>query len=76
MRVLEYWLENKGVVMARMCDVCGKKGQYGAQVSHAHNVTKKKRQPNLHHVWARVDGKRKRMLVCTKCLKSGKIEKA
>jgi large subunit ribosomal protein L28 len=63
-------------MMARQCEVCGKKGQYGAKVSHAHNVTKTKRQPNLHRVWAKVAGKKKRMLVCTKCLKSGKIEKA
>ena len=62
--------------MARKCAICGKSGQYGATVSHAHNVTKKKRQPNLHRVWAIVDGKKKRILVCTKCLRSGKIVKA
>jgi large subunit ribosomal protein L28 len=62
--------------MARECAICGKKAQYGAQVSHAHNVTKRKRKPNLHRVWAMVDGKKKRILVCTKCLKSGKVKKA
>lgn len=62
--------------MARECAICGKKVQYGAQVSHAHNVTKRKRKPNLHRVWAKVDGRKKRILVCTKCLKSGKVKKA
>ena len=62
--------------MAKECSLCGKKGQYGAVVSHAHNVSKKKRHPNLHRIWAKVNGKRKRLFVCTKCLKSGKIEKA
>ena len=62
--------------MARECAICGKKAQYGAKVSHAHNVTKKKRQPNLHRIWARIDGRKKRILVCTKCLRSGKFEKA
>ena len=62
--------------MARECAFCGKKAQYGATVSHAHNVTKKKRYPNLHRIWAKIKGKKKRILVCTKCLKSGKVEKA
>jgi len=62
--------------MPRKCAICGKQAQYGATVSHAHNVTKKKKQPNLHRIWAKVDGKKKRILVCTKCLRSGKVEKA
>jgi len=62
--------------MPRKCAICGKVAQYGATVSHAHNVVKKKREPNLHRIWARIDGKKKRILVCTKCLRSGKVEKA
>jgi large subunit ribosomal protein L28 len=61
--------------MARECAVCGKKAQFGAIVSHAHNVTKKKRKPNLHRIWAIIDGKKKRIQICTKCLRSGKVQK-
>ena len=62
-------------IMARRCDICGKGPQVGANVSHAHNVTKRKFYPNLHKVRARVDGKVKRLLVCSSCLKAGKVEK-
>ncbi len=61
--------------MGRKCALCGKTAQYGAVVSHAHNVSKKKRHPNLHRIWAKINGKKKRILVCSKCLRSGKIEK-
>ncbi len=48
----------------------------GNNVSHAHNLTKREFRPNLVKVHAKVDGKVKRMKICTRCLRSGKIEKA
>lgn len=48
---------------------------FGSNVSHAHNVTKRRFNPNLQTVRARVDGKVKKMTVCTRCLKAGKVEK-
>ncbi len=62
--------------MARRCRICGKQGQYGARVSHAHNVTKVKRLPNLRRVRAIINGEVKRIYVCAKCLKAGKVERA
>lgn len=62
--------------MSRKCEICGKKSLYIASVSHSHRVTKRKQSPNLHSVKAIVDGKPKKILVCTKCLKAGKVEKA
>jgi large subunit ribosomal protein L28 len=47
----------------------------GANVSHAHNVTKRKFYPNLHTVRANIDGKVKRIRVCSSCLKAGKVQK-
>jgi large subunit ribosomal protein L28 len=44
-------------------------------VSHAHNVTKRTFKPNLQKVRALVDGAAKRVLVCTRCLRSGKVTK-
>jgi large subunit ribosomal protein L28 len=62
--------------MAQVCDVCGKKPQFGHAISHAHNVSNRRWNVNLRPVRARVGTTTKRMRVCTNCLKSGKIQKA
>ncbi len=62
--------------MARVCDVCGKGPRSGNNISHAHNVTKRRWEVNLRPVRARVKGATKRMRVCTSCLRSGKVVKA
>lgn len=48
----------------------------GANVSHAHNVTKRRFNPNLQRVRAMHNGRVKRMMVCTKCIKAGHMVKA
>ena len=62
--------------MARKCEICGKGPMFGCSVSHAHNVTNRRWNPNLRRVRVRVAGAVKRMYVCTRCLKSGAVEKA
>jgi large subunit ribosomal protein L28 len=62
--------------MARSCDMCGKGPQFGHNVSHAHNLTQKIWRPNLQRVRARIGKTVKRIRVCTRCLRSGKVEKA
>lgn len=62
--------------MARACDVCGKKPVYGHNISHAHNVTNRRWNPNLQEVRVRINGGIKRMKVCTRCLRSNKVTKA
>jgi len=62
--------------MAKVCDLCGKHAHVGNQISHAHNATLRKWLPNLREVRALVDGHVKRMKVCAKCLKAGKVMKA
>ncbi len=61
--------------MSKVCDICGKGPMYGHNVSHAHNVTKRRFEPNLQSVRAVVKGDVKRVKVCTRCIRSGKIEK-
>ena len=61
--------------MAQRCDICGKGPQFGNRVSHAHNVTHRRFNPNLQRVRAVVNGVQRRVLVCTRCLRSGKIIK-
>ena len=61
--------------MAKKCDICGKTTVHGQQVSHAHNVTKRTWEPNLQSVRATVDGRTRRVRVCTRCLRSGAVKK-
>jgi large subunit ribosomal protein L28 len=62
--------------MARSCSICGKQRSVGNNVSHANNKTKRLWRPNLQRVHARVGGGARRMLVCTRCLRSGRVQKA
>ena len=62
--------------MARVCEVCGKKTMFGRSVSHAHNVSPRRFEPNLQRVRAVVNGGVQRLRVCTRCLRSGKVVKA
>ncbi|MFQ5445063.1 MAG: 50S ribosomal protein L28 [Nitrospinales bacterium] len=61
--------------MSRMCDICGKKPQVGNHVSHAHNLTKRRFNPNLQRVRTLHKGRVKKMVVCTNCIKSGRVVK-
>lgn len=61
--------------MSKQCAICGKKTVIGRQISHAHNVSARTWQPNLRRVRALIDGSVKRILVCTRCLRSGKVHK-
>ncbi len=62
--------------MARRCEICGKGPVVGRKVSHAHNVSARRFEPNLQKVRAMVNGGIKRLRVCTRCLRSGKVTKA
>jgi len=62
--------------MAQTCDICGKGVQFGQNVSHAHNVTKRRWNVNLQTVKAAVPGRKKRIRVCSRCLRSGRVQKA
>ena len=62
--------------MAQVCDICGKGPQYGNNVSHAHNVTRRRWNPNLRRVKAVINGARKQVRVCTSCIRSGRVKKA
>ena len=62
--------------MAQICDICGKGPRFGNNISHAHNVTRRRWNVNLQVVKALVNGAPKRLRVCASCIKSGKIAKA
>jgi large subunit ribosomal protein L28 len=62
--------------MAKECFVCGKGRISGNNVSHALNRTRRSWAPNLRRVKAVVNGSPKRIRVCARCLRAGKIERA
>ncbi|MCK6554604.1 50S ribosomal protein L28 [Candidatus Binatia bacterium] len=62
--------------MARSCEICGKHSSVGHNVSHANNKSKRTWAPNLQSVRAQVGGGVRRLLVCTRCIRSGKVAKA
>jgi len=63
--------------MSRKCEICGKKPMFGHNVSHSNNKTQKIQSPNLQKIRVKTDsGSSKRAVVCTRCLRSGKIQKA
>ena len=61
--------------MANFCEICGKGTMSGMNVSHSHLETKKTWKPNIQRVRAVVDGEVKRVNVCTRCLRSGKVQR-
>lgn len=62
--------------MPRQCYVCAKKPIFGSTISHAHNVHPRKFSPNLQKVRIVENGTVKSVRVCTRCLRSGKVQKA
>ncbi len=62
--------------MAKVCEICGKRPEFGKSVSHSGRHSIRVRQPNLQRVRVIYQGKRRTMRVCTRCLKAGKVQKA
>ena len=61
--------------MAKHCEICGKTPVVGRTLSHAHNVRARRFEPNLQTVRANVNGGTRRMRVCTRCIRSNKVNK-
>jgi large subunit ribosomal protein L28 len=61
---------------AKVCHSCGKGPSFGNSRSHSMVATKRRFDPNLQKVRALVGGAPKRIYVCTRCLKAGKVTKA
>ena len=62
------------------CEVCDKSINYGNKLSitrsHISKRTSRTWKPNLRTIKADVDGEVKRIHVCAKCLKNGKVKRA
>lgn len=62
--------------MSKRCEICDKTKVFGNQVSFSHRKSRRTWSPNIQRVRAVVNGATKRINVCTKCLRSGKVERA
>ncbi|ADG06142.1 50S ribosomal protein L28 [Kyrpidia tusciae] len=62
--------------MAKRCEICGRGPATGHAVSHSHILTKRRWMPNIHKIRAEVGGSVRRIRVCARCLKAGKVKRA
>ena len=69
-----------GAKFMAKCEVCEKSIAHGNRISiarsHVSRRTSRTFKPNLRRVKALVNGETKTMYVCSKCLRSGKVERA
>jgi len=61
--------------MSKQCEICGKGTVTGRKVSHAHNVTSRTWEPNLRSMKALIDGTVRRIRICARCLRTGKVQR-
>ncbi len=61
--------------MSRECYVCGKGTIAGNTVSHSNIHTKRTWKPNLRKIKIVENGTPKTVTVCSRCLRSGKVER-
>ena len=66
----------KEVQTMAKCDICNKEIAFGIKVSHSHRRTNRTWKPNVKKVKAIVNGSPRRINVCTRCLRSGKVTRA
>ena len=62
--------------MGKICEVCQKGAMSGHNVSHSNRKTRRTWAPNTQKVKVLVNGAPKSMTVCTRCLRSNKVERA
>lgn len=62
--------------MAKFCEVCGKGKVSGNNITFSDRKIKRTWSPNVRRVRAIVNGTKKRIYVCTRCLRSGNVERA
>ena len=58
------------------CEICGKGVTFGIKVSHSHRRSNRTWKPNVRKVRAIVNVTPKKVCACTRCLRSGKVQRA
>lgn len=63
-----------------VCEICQKTANHGNKLSITRSHISKRAprtwKPNLRRVKAEINGQTKRIYVCAKCLKDGKVKRA
>ena len=63
--------------MSKTCAICAKSVSFGNAVSHSERKTRRTWKPNVQKVRVVVGGHTScRLNVCTRCLRSGKVQRA
>lgn len=62
--------------MAKVCEICNKGKATGFKISHSNIKTKRKWRPNIQRIKILLKGSPRRVNVCSRCIKAGKIERA
>ena len=58
------------------CAICSKGDHFGNNVSHSHRRSNRIWKSNVKSVKVNVNGTAQKMYVCTRCLRSGFVERA
>ena len=66
----------KEVQTMAKCDICNKEIAFGIKVSHSHRRSNRTYKPNVKKVRAVVNGTPCRVYACTRCLRSGFVQRA
>lgn len=70
--------------MGAVCEICGKRPAFGKNVARLGRAAQRRRikaktprmfKPNIQRVRAVIDGRVRRIDVCTSCIKAGRIQK-
>lgn len=62
--------------MGKFCEVCEKGQMIGHNVSHSNRKSSRAWAPNVQKVRVMVEGRPMRLNVCTRCLRSGYVQRA
>ncbi|OIP27991.1 MAG: 50S ribosomal protein L28 [Chloroflexi bacterium CG_4_9_14_3_um_filter_45_9] len=52
------------------CEICGKRTMFGDSVSHSKRHTNRKWLPNVHRTIMMVEGRKRKVNICTRCLRT------
>ena len=62
--------------MSKSCAICAKGSMSGNAVSHSNRKTRRVWKPNIQRVRVIMGGSVCTLNVCTRCLRSGKVQRA
>lgn len=62
--------------MSKKCEVCGKTQVSGNSVSHSNRHTRRKWNANIQSVRVEENGTVRKANVCTRCIRSNKVNRA